>query len=87
MSPHLSEVINNVERYSIEDVVHAAEQSLLPCDCEDPDFIELRTLDRVDPVRVWCSTCGREISAHLPVTDQIQAEGYNCDHAEEVPDW
>ena len=58
---HLNEVIRDVERYSIEDVVAAAEKSLEPCDCEDPDVIEVRVVERVSPVRTFCALCGRDV--------------------------
>jgi hypothetical protein len=60
--PHLTEVINDVERYSIADVVAAAERSLLPCDCENPDVVELCVAERAEPIRRYCSSCGRDVA-------------------------
>jgi len=59
---HLDEVIRDVERYSIEDVIAAAEKSLEPCDCKDPDVIELKVIEQVAPVRTFCTLCGRDVA-------------------------
>ena len=60
--PHLSEVIRNVEKYSIEDVVRAAEKSLEPCDCEDPDVVEVHVMDQVEPIKRFCALCYRDMA-------------------------
>jgi hypothetical protein len=41
---HLAEVINDVERYSIADVV------------------ELCVVERAEPIRRYCSSCGRDVA-------------------------
>lgn len=57
----LQTIILDVEKYSIKDVVKAAEDSLLPCSCgDDAEVIEIRVAEKVDPIRLVCQRCGKD---------------------------